>query len=195
MASRYRKCKICKARKEVSTGLINGLDFVCGVEHLAELGLQRAAKEKQKAAKEWRAETRRRKTAAKPLAKWLAEAQRAFNAYIRERDAGLFCVSCDKPPGPQEYGGIWNAGHYRSVGACSALRFDERNVWKQCEQCNSHQSGNVREYRVRLIERIGEEAVQELETTNPLRRWTIDEAKAIKAEYKQKLKALREQEA
>ena len=190
MAAKHRKCKICKTRKPVSEGIVNGLDFVCGIEHLAELGLQRAQKQKDEQRKAKKRELKQRREKLKSRTDWLREAQQVFNAFIRERDKALPCVSCGR-----HHQGKWNAGHFRSVGACSALRFDERNVWKQCEPCNSHLSGNITEYRVELVRRLGEAGVEALETTNPLRRWTIEEAQQIKAEYKAKLNALREQEA
>ncbi|EJE78613.1 recombination protein NinG, partial [Escherichia coli] len=39
--------------------------------------------------------------------------------------------------------------------------------------------------------RIGQEAVDEIESNHSRHRWTIEECKAIKAEYQQKLKDLR----
>ena len=71
------------------------------------------------------------------------------------------------------------------------LRFDERNIHKQCVVCNQHKSGNLVPYRVELISRIGQEAVDEIESNHNRHRWTIEECKAIKAEYQQKLKDLR----
>jgi hypothetical protein len=42
-----------------------------------------------------------------------------------------------------------------------------------------------------LIERIGQVAVDEIESDHKRHRWTVEECKAIKAEYQQKLKDLR----
>ena len=195
MAARYRKCRICRVRLEVGQGIVNGLDFVCGIEHLAELGLQRAQKQKDEQRKAKKRELKQRREKLKSRTDWLREAQQVFNAFIRERDKALPCVSCGKPPSGNRNGGSTrDAGHYRTVGACSALRFDEHNVHAQCVECNQHKSGNLIEYRIGLRQRIGEAGVEALETTNPLRRWTIEEAKTIKAEYKAKLNALREGE-
>jgi hypothetical protein len=57
--------------------------------------------------------------------------------------------------------------------------------------CNQHKSGNLVPYRVMLIERIGQVAVDEIESDHKRHRWTVEECKAIKAEYQQKLKNLR----
>ena len=116
---------------------------------------------------------------------WLKEAQTAFNAYIRERDRDWPCISCGR-----WHEGQWHAGHYRSVGAAAELRFDENNVHKQCAPCNNHKSGNIVEYRINLVKRIGAKAVEDLETLKPPTKYTIEDIKRIKAEYKQKLKDL-----
>lgn len=50
------------------------------------------------------------------------------------------------------------------------------------------QSGNLVPYRVELINRIGQEAVDEIESNHNRHRWTVEECRAIKAEYQQKLK-------
>lgn len=82
-------------------------------------------------------------------------------------------------------------GHYRTTAAAPQLRFDERNIHKQCVVCNQHKSGNLVPYRVELISRIGQEAVDEIESNHNRHRWTVEECRAIKAEYQQKLKDLR----
>ncbi|CCJ94378.1 Protein ninG [Cronobacter malonaticus 681] len=46
-------------------------------------------------------------------------------------------------------------------------------------------------YRAELIRRIGLSAVEDIESNHNRHRWTIEECKAIKAEYQQKLKDLR----
>ena len=130
-------------------------------------------------------ELRHRKEKLKTRQDWLREAQAEFNKYIRLRDAALPCISCGR-----HHEGQWHAGHYRSVGACSSLRFDESNVQKQCMPCNAHKSGNVVEYRINLIERIGESEVERLETTNAMYPWSIEEAKTIKSIYREKCREL-----
>lgn len=177
-------------------GIINGLDFVCGTDHLAELGLKRVEKQREQQRKQNRREIRERKQKLKTRTDWLRDAQNAFNAYIRARDAGKPCISCGKPLKQAGCGSRgdkgFDAGHYRTVGACSALRFDELNCHAQCVACNQHLSGNIVEYRINLRERIGDAELERLESTNPLRSWTIEEAKSIKAEYKAKIKQVKE---
>lgn len=131
-------------------------------------------------------EHREQKERLKTRQDWLREAQSAFNAYIRERDRDLPCISCGR-----YHTGAYDAGHYRSVGAAPQLRFDERNVHKQCVPCNQHKSGNAIEYRIGLRKRIGDSSVELLEANNAIKRWTIEDAKEIKAHYKAKLKELK----
>ena len=132
-----------------------------------------------------RKEYRAKKEALKSRREWLNEAQAAFNAFIRERDKNLPCISCGR-----FHQGQWHAGHFYSVAARSNLRFTEDNVHKQCQPCNTELSGNALEYRVRLIERIGAERVEALECATEVVKWSIEDAKRIKAEYKAKLKEL-----
>ena len=132
-------------------------------------------------------QTRERKQALKTRSDWLKEAQAAFNAFIRERDAALPCISCGR-----FHTGAYDAGHYRSVGAQPALRFHEDNCHKQCVPCNQHKSGNAVEYRLGLIARIGAERVAFLEQEHAPAKLTIEQAKIIKAHYTARLRALKE---
>ena len=116
--------------------------------------------------------------AIKPLSKWLKEAQAAFNRWIRKRDEALPCISCGR-----FHSGAYDAGHYRSVGAAGPLRFDPANVHRQCVPCNQHKSGNVIEYRLGLIQRIGLAEVERIEGPLPDVKWTKEQAIAIKAKY------------
>lgn len=116
---------------------------------------------------------------------WLREAQAAFNAFIRERDWDQPCISCGR-----FHDGQWHAGHFRSIGAQASLRFDELNVHKQCAPCNNHLSGNIVEYRLRLIGKIGQVAVDWLEMDHPPIKYTIEDAQEIKARFKLKFKEL-----
>jgi Bacteriophage Lambda NinG protein len=125
-----------------------------------------------------------RKLKAKPRSKWLQEAQNAFNAFIRARDAGLGCISCGSRTGKM------NAGHYLSVGARPELRFEPLNVHLQDERCNTYLHGNLIAYRVELINRIGRAAVDKLEGHHPPKKYTIDDLRTIKDTYRAKRKAL-----
>jgi len=118
-----------------------------------------------------------------------AKAQKSVNEFIRLRDANLPCVSCDKPA---DWGGQWHAGHYKTVGARPDLRFNEDNVHKQCSQCNNFLSGNLAQYRIALIAKIGSQRVLmlEIDIETP-KKYTASDYAAIHAEYSAKIKELK----
>ncbi|RYF63415.1 MAG: hypothetical protein EOO22_26045, partial [Comamonadaceae bacterium] len=138
-------------------------------------------------AKVERAERRKKLEAHKSHAQWHAEAQKAVNAFVRLRDAGLACVSCGKP-----WSTDFQAGHYRSRGAAKHLALDPRNIHGQCVQCNLHKHSNAVEYRIRLVERVGLALVEAIEADNTLRQYSVDDLKAIKAEYVVAARALKQ---
>jgi len=172
------KVKVCK-QCGVKFTPSKPLQSRCGVECAIE-----AAKVSR--TKKDRAELRQAKERLKSRGDWAREAQAAFNAFIRERDkqAGYGCISCGARQGKE------NAGHYRSVGSCPSLRFEEIQVHLQCERCNSYLSGNLINYRSALILRVGQLKVDWIEGTQEHKHYSIDDLKAIKALYKSKLKSL-----
>ncbi|MDQ0124681.1 hypothetical protein J2W17_003635 [Pseudomonas lini] len=144
-----------------------------------------------------RREIRVRKEKLKSRADHLREAQAAMNEYVRLRDAHLPCISCDSNPSDHDLitGSRWDAGHYRSVGACPELRFEPLNIHRQCVRCNRNLSGNAVEYRIRLVARIGYDQVAWIEGPHPARKYTVEEIKAIKAEYRAMAKYLKKDAA
>ncbi len=112
-------------------------------------------------------------------------AQQAFNAYIRLRDNDSPCISCQR-----FHTGQYHAGHYRSVGAHPELRFEELNNNKQCAPCNNHLSGNIADYRINLIKKIGIEKLDWLEGPHEPKKYTCSELKEIELLYKQNIKDL-----
>jgi hypothetical protein len=178
MGNPVKKCKVCKCTFEPRTSTQAVCCFGCAITLVRE----HKEKEQRKKAQIERKDHREAKQKAKSRGQWLKEAQTAFNAFIRKRDEGLPCISCGS------YTGKKNAGHYRSVGSCPELRFEPLQVWLQCEKCNSYLSGNLINYRIKLIRRIGADKVEWLEGPHEPKKYTIPELMAIKAEYKLKLK-------
>jgi hypothetical protein len=113
------------------------------------------------------------------------QAQSAFNAYIRARDADYNCISCGR-----NHSGQYHAGHFRSRGAHPELRFEELNCHKQCAPCNNHLSGNISNYRPALIAKIGQNKVDWIEGPHEIVKYTCADLKAIELKYKSKLKQL-----
>ena len=135
-----------------------------------------------------RKETKLKLDAMQTRPQLLRKAQTAFNAYIRARDKGKPCISCDKPLD----GGAntFDAGHYRSVGSAPHMRFVEDNCHAQCKRCNLFMAGNHVEYRKRLLERIGEHQLELLESDNTLRKYTKEGLEEIAKHYREEARRL-----
>ena len=131
-----------------------------------------------------------RKEKLKSRADHLKDTQQAFNAWVRARDAALPCVSCGR-----HHEGQYHAGHYRTVGANPELRFEPLNAWKQCAPCNNHLSGNLINYRISLLQRIGEEKVAWLEGPHEAKKYTVEELKAMTVGYRAKTRELKKGQA
>lgn len=149
------------------------------------------AKARKSLAQVERREIKVRKEKLKSRGEHMREAQQAFNEYIRTRDqaAGHLCISSGKLL--DWSGNAVDAGHYRSVGSAPHLRFDERNCHAQSKQDNRFLSGNAVDYRIGLIARIGQEAVDALEADQSVRKYSVEQIKGIKAYYRAKTRELK----
>ncbi len=176
----YPVIRQCRMRDcEVTFPAYDTLQTLC-IPHALERGRQRLQKIERKAQREQREAVKRPQDL-------LAEAQAAFNRYIRIRDAGKSCISCDRPDDGRHQR---HASHYRSVGACSNLRFNTFNVHASCARCNKYKSGNVVEYRIRLAKKIGLERVEWLEGQNNVVRYTPDYARRLKQVFTKRARLL-----
>ena len=147
--------------------------------------LQEAERRRKDEAQQERRSIKIRKLAVQPLSYFHKQAQIAFNEFIRTRDAGQPCISCDRNTGAK-----MNAGHYRTVGASKETRYDESNCHLQCEHCNSYLSGNIGEYKPRLIAKIGQAAFARLVGPHELKKWTREELQELARNYRQKTREL-----
>ena len=125
-------------------------------------------KERTAERKAHRADLKRRKAALLTINDYRSLAQKEFNRFIRIRDRNLPCVSCGKAPER----GQRHASHYRPRSTAAQLSFNTEQVWASCAPCNSHKSGNLTEYRVELIKRIGLVKVEALENNCELAKFT-----------------------
>ncbi|WP_415760306.1 recombination protein NinG [Pseudomonas sp. LT1P18] len=133
-----------------------------------------------------RREIKVRKEKLKSRAEHLKDTQTAFNAWVRERDSELPCISCGR-----HHQGKYDAGHYRTVGSNPALRFEPLNCHRQCSPCNTRLSGNIVNYRIALVKRIGVEQVDWLEGPHEPKKYTVEDLKAMTADYRAKTRELK----
>ena len=176
---KQKKCRNCKTLFTPN----KPLQCVCSVECALSIAAKRKAKEGAIQARTEALKDRAKRESLKTRGDWIKDAQVAFNKYVRFRDIGKGCISCGADCGSASVGGAGDAGHFRSRGSAPHLRFDERNVHLQCKRCNRYLSGNVADYRIGLIQRIGLEAVEALECDQTSRDHSIEALKAIKAKY------------
>jgi hypothetical protein len=141
---------------------------------------------KEAKAAQWKKTKVKLKNDLKTNSDWLKEAQKVFNTFIRLRDRGKPCISCNQPPKKK------NAGHYYSQGGHSYVRFDEDNVHLQCEHCNTFLSGNLLNYQIGIEQRIGAAKLIELQGRAHLeKRWDVEELKQLIKKYKEKYNELK----
>lgn len=172
---KQKKCRYCK---ELFTP-INSLQKNC-FEPLCVSDWINEVKEKN-----WKKKKSKMKMDLMTLSDYVKLAQQVFNKYIRLRDAGNVCISCNKKPLKTNAGHFYNANNHWSV------RFDERNVHLQCEHCNTYLSGNLIYYRENLLQKIGIEEFENLSAeAMKTRKFTIEELKEIISTYKKKCKEL-----
>ncbi len=165
-----KKCKECGGNFTP----FKTTQVVCGAKCAAKLAEAKVWKEKKKVMIE---NTRTR-------TEWLALLQIVFNKYIRLRDAGKPCISCDRPLTSK-----FDAGHFFSVGRYPNLRFCEDNVHGQCVHCNQHLHGNHLEYNERIQHRISSfNYVVLMNKRNDDLKLTLDEIKELIKVYKLKIK-------
>lgn len=178
MKGSTRRCAHCKKKVPVDEAVMGGIKSFCSFEHLIEFTRSKPAKEI--ARKAVKRDTKAKLDSLKTASDYIKEAQVAFNSYIRVRDKHKQCISCECLPGDTVQGGKFDAGHYRSRGSASHLRYHLLNCHSQCVKCNRYLSGNVVEYRKGLIARIGAERVEQIEMGNNPRKFTIDYLKRVK---------------
>ena len=190
MANSKRRCKHCGEYHFRDVGIMVPSGWFCCMAHAIEYAREKSQRLAARNAKQASQDTTRAHKArvmdVKPLSYWMKRAQAAFNAWVRERDKDQPCISCGR-----HHQGQYHAGHFRPAGSNPEIRFEPDNCHKQCSVCNAHLSGNLTMYRQALIEKIGLARVEFLEGPHEPKRYRKEDYQAIEAEYKQKLKELK----
>lgn len=128
----------------------------------------------------------------------------ACSRYIRLRDSIEYCQKSRIPIWPEM--GVYcscgkvidmekaDAGHFisRGIGGSSGVYFDERNIHLQCRSCNRFAEGNKEEYRQFMLEKYGQDVIDELKVKNKIHKYTLIELEGLLRYYQnnyEKLKA------
>ena len=201
---KQKSCKACgnKFRPSLST------QRACSVRCALDLAKQPANQQLARKAidQRERREIKVRKEKLKSRSEFVQEAEKAVRDYRRtyELSIGSGCISCGESQESilaaqgWKTGGAFDAGHFLGKGARPELRMEPNNIWLQCKGCNAgsfkfaRKGATVSEgFRAGLIDRIGLEAVEALEADHEPRKHTIDDLKAITAEYRAKTRELK----
>lgn len=168
----------------------------CGPDCAAEVAVQIRKKQQDKARREERAKDRKTREERKDRGELIAEAQQAFNELVRFEDADKPCISCGTTNPIQRgiTGGVWDAGHYWSRGHAPHLRFDRRNVHKQCKGCNRPGGCTRAQFAKGMEARIGAADLAELDAAakdaTPVK-WTKDELREMRDGWRKRLSELK----
>ena len=195
MTNSKKACKYCKEFYPVGELLKLGAGLYCSIDHAYEFATDKRKKLAEKKAKAIVSEKRKQhqadKERIKTRAQRLKEAQTAINWFVRLRDKGRPCISCDKPDNGQHQR---HCSHYKSVGSNSALRFNLHNMHASCSVCNNHLSGNIGEYTPRLIKKIGREKYEWLLTQNQAVKYENEYLDRLKKVFNKKARMLRKKQ-
>lgn len=110
-------------------------------------------------------------------------AQTVVNKYIRLRDLNKPCISCGHLGDRQIH-----AGHYRPMGNNQQLRFYTLNIFVQCSICNNYKSGNLAEYRMSLIKKLGIKKVEEIEANQKRGNYSVEYLQKLIKVFRKKIK-------
>lgn len=181
-----RKCANPACRSEF-TPAFSTTQKVCKWQCGLAIKDQNHDKARKAIASQERVEHRVAKEKVKTRSKWLSETQAVINRYVRLRDYHLGCISCEKPA---SWPGQWHCSHFRSVGAAPHLRFNLWNMNRSCSICNNHLSGNIGAYKPALIEKIGQDKVDWLESNHARAGHDIEYLKRLKRIFSKKCRIL-----
>lgn len=187
---RMKRCAICREKFQPITPWAKA----CGPQ-CAEAFVERVnAKQKAKAQRQERAETKAKLAEYETIPEMKARLQTVFNLFCRLRDelAGYPCICCGKWPKGDESlrGGQWDACHWKGRGAHDHLRFNEDNVHRGLKDCNKY--GHT-DYRGGLIKRIGIDRVLALEADHAVVKWTREWLLEKIAYYQRRVRELRKE--
>lgn len=133
---------------------------------------------------------RQRKKDLETIQQMAQRVQKVVNQFVRLRDAGKKCISCHKI-----LKGKFDAGHYYNANNHWNVRFNAHlNIFGQCVTCNRHRHGNLIEMRKGLIERIGENTLDHLDSiAHKTRKFNKIELQEYINIYKERIQEIKDQ--
>jgi hypothetical protein len=172
------RCKHCKQKFEP----IKFLQKYCLKDECVRVWVE------SEKAKVWKKTKAKMKNDLETVQELIKATQIIFNKYIRLRDKGQVCISCQKK---LKEGNV-DAGHMWSAGGHSNLRFNEFNVNAQCSRpCNKDKAGDINNYRLGFVERYGIEKLNEIDSLAKIeRKFSKEELKELMQIYKKKIKEI-----
>ncbi len=173
---RSKKCKACKEKFTPDRSFQTTCSFDCAIEYAKKKSKENRLKANRKAKRELRDNDK---------SIWIKTAQRTVNRYVNLRDKNEPCISCGCAVGYRQ-----EAGHFRSSGGNSRVRFNTLNIHSQCHKCNCYLSGNLVPYRDNLIVKIGLENVEWLESQTSPKKYEIDYLKRLAEIFRKKIERL-----
>lgn len=195
---RRRKCKTCREwfhPKYTNEPCCSNPE--CRKEYRVEQQMKQAKKALSKIRADNKEEEKRQKKAqarkkleTSDRGEMLDKLQTLVNQWVLHvRDKDRPCCTCGKSDPSVKY----DAGHYRSRGACSELRFELTNIHKQCSvNCNGWGSGMRKEYREFIANYYGKEHLEWLDGPHPKLKDTLPDNYAIESEIKRYRKLIRD---
>ncbi len=177
------KCRICKKKIDKGDDYVRAnLSYVCAGDCADEFIQKHIEKSRNKK----RIKQNKRRTKMSPL----MQTQKVFNRYIRVRDAvpNGKCISCPRliicgSP-------TCHAGHFYSRGARSDLRFNENNVFGQCQNCNNYGDAETAvKFKEAVIEKIGQKEFDKLSVSTQ-QDYSEKALKKLRIHFNKKIKKL-----
>ena len=193
--SKPKRCKHCGKQYTSARGMQVVCSPLCGI------ALARR-KAQEKADKLARAKTKEAKERIKRDADWRRETQEIFNKmrrleellWFKVRGMEPYCISCQLPIGNDQ----WCCGHFKTRKARPDLAFDRINTYLQHNvRCNQFLSADIEGYKRGLAIRFGEEEARRIleycEPVKPDIKRTPEDWKAMKREFRQRIRELEKQ--
>ncbi len=182
-----KRCKNCENRFEPR---FSSLERFCWSPECKTMeAMEKLSKIKAMEVKKQKSDLKKRKEALETIQQMVKRVQKVVNKYVRLRDKGKRCCSCDRI-----LTGKFDAGHFYPAGSCWSLRFDaERNIFAQCVHCNRWKHGSLIEYRKFLLQKLGAEELEKMDIeSRQHRKYTKTELNEILSHYQLKIKQLNE---